>query len=102
MILEVKYWPHPCLKKVAEDIDASDPYTETFIEELFETMYAMRGVGLAATQCNVNKRILVIDATQADPVNMEITTHGYTTGDRVYIYNIAGLMQCMSCYAKDI
>ena len=65
MILDVKYWPHPCLKKIAEDIDATDPYTETFIEELFNTMYAMRGMGLAATQCKVNKRVLVIDATQA-------------------------------------
>ena len=82
MILDVKYWPHPCLKKVAEDIDATDPYTEIFIEELFNTMYAMRGMGLAATQCNINKRVLVIDATQAggkekrafiNPVIKEVT-----------------------------
>ena len=65
MILDVKYWHHPCLKKIAEDIDATDPYTELFIEELINTMYAMRGMGLAATQCNVNKRVLVIDSTQA-------------------------------------
>jgi len=65
MILEVKYWPDPCLKKEALEVDPTDPGIPTIIANLFETMYARRGMGLAATQCDIQQRILVIDGTLA-------------------------------------
>lgn len=65
MILEIKYWPNPCLKKIAAEIEEPDiEACEQIIEDLFETMYAGSGLGLAAPQCDIPLRILVMDSTQ--------------------------------------
>ena len=65
MKLEIKYWPDKCLRKVAEEVDPTDPELGQLIGSLFETMYESKGMGLAATQCDVQKRVLVIDGTLA-------------------------------------
>ena len=65
MLLEIKYWPHSCLKKIAAEVIEDDiAGCEQIIEDLFETMYAGHGLGLAATQCNMPIRVLVLDSTQ--------------------------------------
>lgn len=65
MILEVKFWPDPCLKQEARPIKKQELEScEKLIEDLFETMYAWRGMGLAATQVAVPIRLLVIDTEQ--------------------------------------
>lgn len=65
MIYEIKYWPHPCLKKIAEEVNEYDlKNVDDLIDNLFETMYSGRGMGLAATQCDIDMRVLVIDTTQ--------------------------------------
>ena len=64
-ILDVKFWPNKCLREVAEEVDATDNETGLLIANLFETMYARGGMGLAATQCAIPKRVLVIDGTLA-------------------------------------
>lgn len=64
MIYEIKYWPNPCLKKIATEVSEFDlKETDTLINNLFETMYSGRGMGLAATQCDIHERVLVIDTT---------------------------------------
>lgn len=65
MIYEIKYWPNPCLKKVAQEVSDFD-LTEIsdVVDNLFETMYTGHGMGLAATQCDIDMRIMVIDSTQ--------------------------------------
>lgn len=60
MILEIKYWPDPCLKKVAQEVTDFDGI-DSLVENLFETMSEKHGMGLAATQCNIQQRVLVID-----------------------------------------
>ena len=65
MILKVHYWPDTCLREVAEDIDPTHPDVRKLVDDLFETMYASNGMGLAATQCAVAKRVLVLDGTLA-------------------------------------
>ncbi len=65
MIFEIKYWPHPCLKKVAEEVtDLGLEKCNDLIANLFETMHTGRGMGLAATQCNIPLRVMVIDTMQ--------------------------------------
>jgi len=65
MIYEIKYWPHPCLKKVAEEVtDLGLETCNDLIANLFETMYTGHGMGLAATQCNIPLRIIVLDTIQ--------------------------------------
>ena len=55
---------HPTLRKVAKRVDPkeiADPLFQQLIDDMFETMYAAPGVGLAAPQVNVSKRMFVID-----------------------------------------
>jgi len=55
---------HPTLRKVAKKVDPkeiSDPLFQQLIDDMFETMYAAPGVGLAAPQVNISKRMFVMD-----------------------------------------
>ncbi len=63
MILPITAYGHPILKKVAEEIDEDYPGLDELIENMFETMYASDGVGLAAPQINKSIRLFVIDAS---------------------------------------
>lgn len=54
-------FPDPQLRTVAKPVTTVDTELQTFIDNLFDTMYAERGVGLAATQVNVHQRIFVTD-----------------------------------------
>ena len=62
-MLPITAYGHPILKKVGEDIDKDYPGLEKLIEDMFETMYNSRGVGLAAQQINKAIRLFVIDAS---------------------------------------
>lgn len=62
MILPVVAYGHATLKKMSEDIDKDYPELDKLIEDMFETMYATNGVGLAAPQVNRNIRLFIIDA----------------------------------------
>jgi peptide deformylase len=60
---------HPTLRKVAKKVDPkdiADPLFQQLIDDMFETMYAAPGVGLAAPQVNVSKRFFVIDVHDDD------------------------------------
>ena len=63
MILPIVAYGHPTLRKIAQDIDKDYPELSTLIENMWETMYRTRGVGLAAPQVNKSIRLFVIDAT---------------------------------------
>jgi len=55
---------HPTLRKVAKRVDSKeipDPLFQQLIDDMFETMYDAPGVGLAAPQVNVSKRLFVLD-----------------------------------------
>ncbi len=62
-ILEV---PDPRLKTVSEPVTEFDDELKTLVEDMFETMYDAPGIGLAAIQVGVPKRILVIDLQEPD------------------------------------
>lgn len=63
MILPIVAYGHPTLKKVAEDITPDYPGLQQLISDMWETMYAAHGLGLAAPQVNRSIRLFVIDAT---------------------------------------
>lgn len=78
-LISVLKYPDPRLKKVAEKV-ADDEFDglQTFIDDLFETLYEDDGVGLAATQVNVQKQIAAIDMGDSGSeklvfINAEIT-----------------------------
>lgn len=62
MILPVYLYGQPVLRKVAENIEKEYPGLNDLIANMFETMYRSDGVGLAAPQVGLSKRIIVIDA----------------------------------------
>lgn len=64
MILPIVAYGAPVLRKVAVDIDAAYPNLAKLIEDMWETMYASNGVGLAAPQINKNIRLFVVDSEQ--------------------------------------
>lgn len=64
MILPIVGYGHPILRTVAVEIDAEYPMLEKLIADMWDTMYASNGVGLAAPQINRAIRLFVIDSTQ--------------------------------------
>jgi len=63
-ILQILEFPDPRLRKIAEPVTVFDEKLEVLIEDMLETMYEAQGIGLAATQVNVHKRLLVIDVSE--------------------------------------
>ena len=62
-LLTILEYPDSRLRKVARNVEKVTPSVSNFVENLLETMYAAPGIGLAATQVNVHKRIIVIDVS---------------------------------------
>jgi peptide deformylase len=59
---------NPVLEKPAEPVTAFDDELKILVEDMFESMYAARGVGLAAPQIGISKRLAVIDVSfKEDP-----------------------------------
>lgn len=64
MVLPIVAYGHPVLRKIAQDIDASYPQLDKLIADMWETMYASNGVGLAAPQVNKDIRLFIVDSQQ--------------------------------------
>ncbi len=62
-IHEVVKYPDPVLAKRGEAVTEFDGALKTLVEEMFESMYAAQGIGLAAPQIAISKRITVIDVS---------------------------------------
>jgi len=63
-ILTVLHYPDPRLRKVAEPVERVDDTIRQLVDDMFETMYQAPGIGLAATQVDVHKRIITIDISE--------------------------------------
>lgn len=64
MILPIVAYGHPVLRKVTDDITPDYPQLDKVIEDMWETMYASSGVGLAAPQVNRPVRLFIVDTEQ--------------------------------------
>jgi peptide deformylase len=60
---EVVKYPDPVLMKKGEPVTEFTPELAHFVEEMFDSMYAAEGIGLAAPQINISKQITVIDVS---------------------------------------
>jgi peptide deformylase len=83
-ILEVLRFPDPRLRTVAKPVEKVDAKIKQFVANMFDTMKEENGIGLAATQVNEHKRIVVIDVSEdhTDPlilINPEITERSGST-----------------------
>jgi len=64
MILEILEYPDPRLRTIAKPVDEVTDADRKLIDDMFETMYDAPGIGLAAIQVNVLKRVIVMDLSE--------------------------------------
>ena len=62
--LEILHYPDPRLRNKARPVGQVDNKVRKFVDDMLETMYAAPGIGLAATQVNIAKQIVVIDLSE--------------------------------------
>ena len=62
--LQILEYPDPRLRKQAVPVETVDGEIRRLVEDMLETMYAAPGIGLAATQVDTHKRVLVVDVSE--------------------------------------
>ncbi len=62
--LEILHFPDSRLRTRAQPVETVDAEVRRLVDDMFETMYAAPGIGLAATQVNVHRRVLVVDVSE--------------------------------------
>ncbi len=63
-LLEILEYPDTRLRKKAALVKAFDSQLQIQIDDMFETMYAAPGIGLAATQVNIHKQLFIVDVSE--------------------------------------
>jgi peptide deformylase len=63
-ILDILHFPDPRLRTVARPVTQVDDTVRRLVDDMLETMYAAPGIGLAATQVNDQRRVVVIDVSE--------------------------------------
>jgi len=95
-ILEILQYPDPRLYTPAERVENIDAKTRKLVEDMAETMYAAPGIGLAATQVDVHKQIIVIDVSEDRSdlrvfINPEITRREGLATNQEGCLSVAGI-----------
>ena len=84
-IRTIREFGDPVLNKISKEVTEVTPRIQDLIDDMFETMYETGGVGLAAPQVGILKRIVVIDTTGDDPILLInpriVETSGEQTGN---------------------
>ncbi len=65
-VLEILKYPHPILKKRCRDVTQIDEKVKRLVEDMIETMYSAKGIGLAACQVGVPERVIVLDVRSSE------------------------------------
>ena len=63
-ILEILHFPDPRLRNTAQPVQTVDAGIRQLLDDMLDTMYAAPGIGLAATQVNIARRVVVIDVSE--------------------------------------
>jgi peptide deformylase len=63
--LEILEYPDPRLRTVAKPVQTFDSQLDQLIDDMIETMYSAKGIGLAASQVNIHRQLLVLDISEA-------------------------------------
>src|SRR5881392_444065 len=72
MIYPIVKFGNPVLEKPSEPVTVFDDELKRLVEDMFESMYAAKGVGLAAPQIGISKRLAVIDVTFKEDPNAKL------------------------------
>ena len=84
-VLQVLHFPDERLRTIAKPVNEVTPDIQRIVDDMFETMYAEEGIGLAATQVDIHQRIIVIDISENRDqrlvlINPELLQKGGETG----------------------
>ena len=79
-LLDILTYPDPRLYRVADPVKVIDGKIKKLVDDMSQTMYAAPGIGLAATQVNENKQIIVLDVSEGHDqlhvfINPEVLRH---------------------------
>jgi len=97
-ILEILQYPDARLHEPAQRVEKIDAETRKLVEDMAETMYAAPGVGLAATQVDVHKQIIVIDVSEDRSdlrvfINPEITRREGVAVNQEGCLSVSGIFE---------
>jgi peptide deformylase len=105
--LTILEYPDPRLRTRAAPVAVVDDSIRQLIDDMFETMYAAPGIGLAATQVNVHKRVLVVDVSreQSRPlafVNAQIVERQGTFETEEGCLSVPGIFDMINTRAERV
>jgi peptide deformylase len=98
-IREILEFPDPRLRTVAKPVERFDEDLAELVEDMFETMYEEKGIGLAATQINVHQRVLVMDTSEGKERPRAFINPEIIAADGTQIYE-EGCLSVPGIYAK--
>ena len=95
-ILEILQYPDPRLHEPAKRVEKIDAHVRKLVDDMTETMYAAPGIGLAATQVDVHKQIIVMDVSEDRSdlrvfINPEITRREGVAVNQEGCLSVAGI-----------
>jgi len=102
-ILNILHYPDPRLKKPAQEVSVVDESVQQLVDDMLETMYDAPGIGLAATQVNVSKRVIVMDVTEdkSEPrvfINPQILQHDGEIKTEEGCLSVPGIYEMVARY----
>jgi peptide deformylase len=100
-ILNILRYPDERLHKIATPVSSVTPEIRTLVDNMAETMYDAAGIGLAATQVDVHKRVIVIDISETRDkllvlINPEIVTHSGKSEQQEGCLSVPGIFDTVS------
>ena len=100
-VLEILKYPHPLLKKRCEKVDRIDGEVKKLIRDMTETMYQANGIGLAACQVGVSRRVIVVDVSPIDPEKNFLTmVNPEVISEEGEIEHEEGCLSVPDCFEK--
>jgi len=106
-VLEILEFPDPRLRTRAHPVTSVDDDLRKLVDDMFETMYDAPGIGLAATQVNVHKRIIVVDVSENrdEPhafINPELSLSGEIVETEEGCLSVPGFYEPVTRYEKAL
>lgn len=99
-LLTILRYPDPRLHKVARPVSTVDDRLRQLIDDMFETMYKSRGIGLAATQVDVHERLIVIDTSEDKSGQLVLINPAIIAHSEERVVSDEGCLSVPSIYDK--